>query len=100
MKNFYNIKLLNPHNLTLNNIKTKFNEFINESAEKHNIFLPIACGIGNCTSCISKILFGKIYMPPQTILSTFLLKKNFILPCITTVLSDIVIITHQEKILY
>ena len=100
MQNFYNITFINPHNLTLKNIKTKSNEFINESAEKHNIFLPIACGIGNCTSCISKILFGKIYMPHQTVLPPAFLKKKFILPCITNVLSDIVLVTHQEKILY
>ena len=68
---------------------------IYEYAKFNNVNLPACCFQGSCSSCVSKILKGKVDQHNQCCLNAALTKEGFVALCCAVPLSDVTILTHQ-----
>jgi ferredoxin len=100
MATIYNVKLVNKaQNLDVT-IKCASDKFILEAAEDNNIELPYSCRAGSCSTCLGKIVTGKIDQPDQTFLDEDQIAKGFVLTCVSYPASDVTLTTHEEENLY
>ncbi len=96
----YKVRLVNPaHKLDVT-IECPEDKFVLEAAEDNNIELPYSCRAGSCSTCLGKVVKGKVDQPDQSFLDEEQLSKGFVLTCVTYPLSDLTISTHEEDNLY
>jgi ferredoxin-NADP reductase len=62
-----------------------------ESSEKNGMLIPSGCRRGNCGTCATKLLSGRVQMENEEALTHELRSEGFILPCTSRPLSDIVL---------
>ncbi len=96
----YNIKLINKNNNLETNFECAANEYILDAAEKNDIELPYSCRAGSCSTCLGKIINGKVDQSDQTFLENNQIEKGFVLLCIAYPSSNLIISTHEEENLY
>ena len=75
-------------------------DYILDLAETLEIRLPSGCKQGDCSACVAKLLGGEVDQTEQKFLASPELAAGYILPCVASPLSDCVLETHQEKVLY
>ncbi len=98
--NFYKLHLINKKkklNIILNITK---NQTILEAAEENNIKLPFSCRNGACSTCLGKVEKGLVIHKNQTFLDNTLINQKYILTCTSYLMSDSIILTHEEENLY
>lgn len=96
----YKIELINKNENIKQNFECYETEFILDAAEANNIELPYSCRAGSCSTCLAKIINGKLDQSDQTFLEKKDLDKGFALLCIAYPSSDLIISTHEEENLY
>ncbi len=96
----YKIKLIDPLNNINYLIDCYENQYILEAAESFGINLPYACRSGACSSCLGKLLTGKINQDNQIFLNKKQIELGFILTCITYPLSNSELLINQENNLF
>jgi ferredoxin len=50
--------------------------------------LPYACGVGNCTTCVARVVEGVVATPQGGILTDRQIDAGLVLLCVATPLSD------------
>jgi ferredoxin-NADP reductase len=61
------------------------------SLERHGVVVPSLCRSGECSACRTRLLEGKVYMPPGTGLRQVDAQFGFIHACVAFPLSDLTI---------
>ncbi len=96
----YKVRLVSKeHNLDVV-IDCPADKFILEAAEDNNIELPYSCRAGSCSTCLGKIVEGKIDQPDQSFLDEDQIANGFVLTCVAYPTSNSTIATHEEENLY
>lgn len=75
-------------------------QYILDIAEEAGIRLPAGCREGNCSSCIAKIIKGEVDQSEQKFLQPSEIAAGYTVTCVAYPLSDCILETHQEQILY
>ncbi len=96
----YKVRLINPDIGLDSIIEVPDNEYILDIALYENIRLPSGCKQGNCSACVAKIVSGKVDQSEQTFLHAHEIEAGYTITCVAYPLSDCILQTHQEKILY
>jgi ferredoxin-NADP reductase len=60
-----------------------------ETAEANGVTIPFGCRQGNCGTCMTRLLQGKVQMSRHEALDDELQSEGFILPCVSRPLNDI-----------
>ncbi|HLW53958.1 MAG TPA: iron-sulfur cluster-binding domain-containing protein [Candidatus Angelobacter sp.] len=60
-----------------------------ESSERNGVLIPSGCRQGDCHTCITRLLSGRVHMAREDALSDDLKSQGFILPCISRPLTDV-----------
>ncbi|MBE9231727.1 2Fe-2S iron-sulfur cluster binding domain-containing protein [Cuspidothrix issatschenkoi LEGE 03284] len=96
----YKVQLINP-NLRLNQtIQVPDDQYIIDIAEETGIRLPSACKQGECSACVAKLIRGEIDQSEQKFLRPQEIAAGYVVTCVSYPLSDCVLETHQEQVLY
>jgi ferredoxin len=96
----YKVQLINP-NLRLNQtIQVPDDQYIIDIAEETGIRLPSGCKQGECSACVAKLINGEIDQSEQKFLRPQEIAAGYVVTCVSYPLSDCVLETHQEQVLY
>ncbi len=67
-----------------------------EQAMDVGIDLPYSCQTGSCSSCMTKLVSGKILLLDQSVLSDDEIKQGYCLTCVGFPMSDDVIVNYDD----
>lgn len=96
----YQVRLINPA-LNLDcTISVPNDQYILDIAEEAGIRLPAGCREGTCSSCVAKLVKGKIDQSEQKFLRPTETASGYTVTCVAYPLSDCTLETHQEQVLY
>ena len=96
----YKVQLTNPAKKIDVTINCPSDKFILEAAEDNNVELPYSCRAGSCSSCLAKLISGKVDQSDQTFLDEDQIASGFVLTCVAYPVADSVLSTHEEENLY
>lgn len=96
----YQVRLLNDEIELDRTIEVPEEEYILDIAEEAGIRLPAGCRQGDCSACVVKLVSGDIDQSEQKFLQPPELEAGYRIICTGTPLSDCIVKTHQEQVLY
>ena len=95
----YSVELQLPEDETFT-IQCGDEDVILDAADDAGIDLPYSCRAGACSTCAGVLVSGSVDQSDQSFLDDEQLEQNIILTCVAIPLSDCVVKTHQEELLY
>lgn len=96
----YQVRIFNPVLHLDRTIRVPDNQYILDMAEEAGIKLPFGCREGTCSSCIAKLVTGKVEQSEQKFLNSAEIEAGYTVTCVAYALSDCTLETHQEQVLY
>ena len=96
----YQVRLVNSALNIDRTIEVPDDQYILDMAEEAGIRLPAGCREGTCSSCIAKIVSGEVNQSEQKFLKSAEMAAGYTVTCVAYPLSDCVLETHQEQVLY
>jgi len=94
----HKVRLIMPDRETV--IEATEYDYMLAAAEDAGLDLPYDCRAGVCTTCVGKLLEGKMDQEEGEALGENELEEGFVLLCIGYAESDCTIRTHREDELY
>lgn len=86
-----------PYRVTLQDRDVSFpieeGETILHAARRAGVPMMAGCHHGACRTCAARLKGGRVHLPEGTALTPALLRDHVLLPCVTTVSSDVVLQT-------
>lgn len=96
----YQVRLINDKLGLDSTIQVPDDQYIIDIAEEAGIRLPSGCKQGECSACVAKLISGEINQSEQKFLRPHEIEAGYVITCLTYPLSDCVLETHQEQLLY
>lgn len=96
----YQVRLINSALNLDRTISVPDDQYILDMAEEAGIRLPAGCREGTCSSCVAKLMKGKVDQSEQKFLSPTEIESGYTVTCVAYPLSDCILETHQEQVLY
>ncbi|MGK7876164.1 MAG: 2Fe-2S iron-sulfur cluster-binding protein [Xenococcaceae cyanobacterium] len=96
----YQVRLVNPALNLDRTIKVPDDQYILDMADEAGIRLPSGCLQGECSACLAKIVSGKVDQSEQKFLKPSEIEAGYTVTCVAYPLSDCILETHQEQVLY
>jgi ferredoxin len=96
----YQVRLINPAIKLDRSIQIPDDQYILDIAEEVGIRLPSGCKQGECSACVAKLISGRVDQSEQKFLRPQEMQAGYVVTCVTYPLSDCILETHQEQVLY
>ncbi len=96
----YQVRLINDKLRLDRTIQVPDDQYIIDIVEEAGIRLPSGCKQGECSACVAKLISGEINQSEQKFLRPHEIEAGYVITCLTYPLSDCVLETHQEQLLY
>lgn len=96
----YQVRLVNSAIALDKTLSVPDSEYILDIAEEADIRLPAGCRQGDCSACVVKLVSGEIDQSEQKFLQQKELAAGYRIICVGYPLSDCVLETHQEQVLF
>jgi ferredoxin len=96
----YQVQLINTNLGLKRTIEVPDDQYIIDIAEEAGIRLPSGCKQGECSACVAKLINGEIDQSEQKFLRSQEIEAGYVVTCVSYPLSDCVLETHQEQVLY
>lgn len=96
----YQVRLVNRELNLDQTIKVPEDQYILDMADEAGIRLPSGCLQGECSVCVAKLVQGKVDQREQKFLQSKEIEAGYTVTCVAYPLSDCVLETHQEQVLY
>ncbi|MEE3720030.1 2Fe-2S iron-sulfur cluster-binding protein [Tumidithrix elongata RA019] len=96
----YQVRLINEAIALDRTISVPDSEYILDMAIEAGIKLPYSCKKGTCSACIAKLVSGEVDQTEQSFLSATEIAAGYTVTCVAYPLSDCILHTHQEGLLY
>lgn len=96
----YQVRVINLAIELDRTIQVPDDQYILDIAEDLGIRLPSGCKQGECSACVAKLVSGKVDQTEQKFLRPQEMQAGYVVTCVTYPLSDCVLETHQEQVLY
>ena len=96
----YQVRLVNPVLNLDRTIEVPDDQYILDMADEIGIRLPSGCLQGECSSCLAKIVSGKVDQSEQKFLKPTEIEAGYAVTCVAYPRSDCTLETHQEQVLY
>lgn len=96
----YQVRLVNSALNLDRTIEVPDDQYILDIAEEAGIRLPAGCREGTCSSCLAKIVSGEVNQREQKFLKPSEIAGGYTVTCVAYPMSDCVLETHQEQVLY
>lgn len=96
----YKVRLVNADIALDRTIEVSDDQYILDVAEEAGIRLPAGCRQGECSACVAKRVTGEIDQSEQKFLRSEEIGAGYTITCIAYPLSDCILQTHQERLLY
>jgi ferredoxin len=93
----YTARCINPEDDTVLVFGVREDETVCEAADRAGVELPSSCRSGGCLVCTGRLIEGEVVMGEQYVLEEEDIAQSFRLLCSTTLRSDAVFYSHQEK---
>ena len=96
----FQVRLINSQLNLDQTIEVPADQYILDMAEEADIRLPAGCRQGECSACVAKLLSGEVDQSEQRFLQPSEMAAGYTITCVAYPLSDCVLETHQEQVLY
>ena len=96
----YKVRLVNSAIDLDRTIEVPEDQYILDLADEAGIPLPSGCMQGECSSCLAKLVCGKVDQSEQKFLNHDETEAGYTVTCVAYPRSDCTLLTHQEQVLY
>lgn len=96
----YKVRLVNEAIALDQTIVVPDDQYILDIAQTSGIRLPAGCCAGDCSACVAKLISGQVDQSEQKFLRQAEIEAGYTVTCVAYPLSDCILYTHQEQILY